>query len=244
MKKLIVLYVGRVFGSLAPLLTALFFFASSLGIRAQPEVPNSQPFKRSVTVADAIDLTRLADPDYFHGGDSTGRISLFSPDRKLFLILLRKGNLGKNTNEFSLLLYHAAEALRSPKPEVLLKMSSSSSRDAISHVRWLSNNRTILFLGENPGQMSQVYQFEVYDRHLVKRTNSAFSVTNYDCSADGRTILFAANSSPKTISADEMVYHEGVVIRDQSLGDLQAGRYGQPKWTRTLHTTRRTFRGS
>ena len=103
-----------------------------------------------MTVADAIGMARLADDYYFRGGPSAGRVAHFSPDGKQFIITLRKGNAEQNTNEFSLLLFHTADALRSPKPEVLLTMSSSSNRDAIKNVNWLEDSETVaVFHGGN-----------------------------------------------------------------------------------------------
>src|SRR5882762_7660566 len=87
--------------------------------------------KRPITVADAIGMIRLADPDYFQSGSSQGRVVQFSPDGKKFVVALRKGNLDKNANEFSLLLFQSADAFSPPKPDRLLTKSSSSNRDAI-----------------------------------------------------------------------------------------------------------------
>src|SRR5260370_28158084 len=60
--------------------------------------------KRSVTVADVIATTRLADPSYLLSGAWKGPVGQFSPNGNHFLILLRKANLERDTNEFTLLL--------------------------------------------------------------------------------------------------------------------------------------------
>src|SRR5713101_6387745 len=69
--------------------------------------------KRPVTVADAIGMTRLA-------ADDTSLIpsppARFSPGGKQFILVLKKGDLEKNTNEFSLLRFRTSEAFRSPRP--------------------------------------------------------------------------------------------------------------------------------
>jgi len=190
----------------------------------------SQPLDKHLsTVQDAIRMTRLAAPEYFHGNDVSGRVATFSPDGKLFAIVLRKGNLEQNTNEFSLLVYRTADPLRSPKPNVLLRMSSSSNREAITQIRWLSDSETILFLGENPGESSQVYQLNVHTKQLMKRTSSAAPISDYDCAPDGRVILFRVDTPHDQYPGPdkEQIRRQGVVITDQTLQDLLAGRYGR-----------------
>jgi dipeptidyl aminopeptidase/acylaminoacyl peptidase len=215
------------------LFLGLSWFATPV-LHAQPQSPPSK--KRPSTVEDAIRMTRLAGSDYFSGADSKGRVAQFSPDGRLFVIVLRKGNVEQNTNEFSLLLYRTADAFRSPKPEILLKMSSSSNRDAITQVRWLSDSQTILFVGENPGEISQVLQLDVRTRRLITRTSSLVPISAYDCTPDGRTVLFEADiphdHSPSP--GEEQVQRNGIVIAGQTLQDLLAGRYGQPNWGQQL----------
>jgi beta-lactamase regulating signal transducer with metallopeptidase domain len=90
--------------------------------------------KRAITVADLIETTRLADQKYFSGHSAEGRVAQFSPDSKQFVILLRKGNIRHNTNEYSLFLFRTAAALGTPQPDLLLTMAS-----------WLSNRRSMRF---------------------------------------------------------------------------------------------------
>src|SRR5260370_40487669 len=113
---------------------ALFAFSLFVGTFIAFGQSISHQEKRLVTVADAIGMTRFSDDYYFRGGSSAGRIARFSPDGTHFTITVKKGNAQLNTNEFSILLFHTADALLSPKPEVLLTMSSSSNRDGIKNV--------------------------------------------------------------------------------------------------------------
>src|SRR5262249_30575733 len=113
--------------------------------------------RRPVMIEDAIAMRRLADPVYVGGGSSTGRVALFSPDGTKFIVVLRKGNVGNNTNEYSLLLWETDEIFRSPKPDSLLTLTSSSNRPAIQAVSWLNDNTTIFFLGEHAGEVQQLY---------------------------------------------------------------------------------------
>jgi hypothetical protein len=66
---------------------------------------------RAVTVEDAIEMTRLADPGYLGGGGSAGRVAIFSPDKSRFAVVLRKGH---NSNEYSLILWQTRGYLARP----------------------------------------------------------------------------------------------------------------------------------
>ena len=178
--------------------------------------------KRPIGVADVIAMTRLAGDDSFLGGDSGGRVASFSPDARRFAVVLRKGNWEKNTNEFSVDLFETEDAIHSPRPDVLLTMASSSNRDAIRMLKWL-DNENIAFLGENPGEVAQVYTFNLRTRRLKKRTHHPQAITSYDISSDGREIVFAADSPPTKITEAEETRRSGIVIADQDLSDLLAG---------------------
>ncbi len=137
--------------------------------------------RRFLTVADAIRTTRLADAEYRGGTPSTGRVAQFSPDGKRFAIVLVKGNLESNTNEFSMVLYETSNAFAGPRPNILLRMSSSSNRPAISRIKWLEDNDTITFLGEKIGELPQVYALHAATRRLNQLTHHPSSASNSSC---------------------------------------------------------------
>src|SRR6266481_1003096 len=60
---------------------------------------------RPVTVADSIGMKTLADSNYFVGYSVVDPVVHFSPDGTKFVVVLRKGNLQQNTNEYSLFLW-------------------------------------------------------------------------------------------------------------------------------------------
>src|SRR6476620_7497223 len=132
------------------LLSGFLLFVSGPLADAQPR----QNHKRCPTEEDAIRMARIAGRGEMnsYGGALTEDFAYFSPDRKQFVIVVKKGNLEKNTNDYSLLLFRASEAFKSPTPRVLASMSSSSNREAVTDVVWLSDNDSVLFLGENPGE--------------------------------------------------------------------------------------------
>jgi dipeptidyl aminopeptidase/acylaminoacyl peptidase len=183
---------------------------------AEDQTVNARP----ITVADAIRMTRLGNPEYFDGHRAKGRVAQFSPDGKHFVVVLRKGNAEDNTNEYSMLLYETSKAFESPNADVLVKISSSSNRPAMEAVKWLDDNDTICFLGEDSGQGPQVYAVNVSTRKTRKLTDHPTPVVAYDISGDGRTILFAADPSCKGIFTTEEARRNGVRIDRQNLWDL------------------------
>src|ERR1700733_10050903 len=89
----------------------------SIGVSGEDSVSrdatSSQEQKRLITVADAIGMTKVADRVQ---SDLAGNIAQISPDGKKCVVLLRKGNLERNTNDYSLLLWDARTLFTSTTP--------------------------------------------------------------------------------------------------------------------------------
>ena len=221
---------------LSPAGILLLMFCSTYGFCVHAEEPTlvlrsgqakseSAPGKRPVTVADAIQMTRLGDQSYTDGGPSKGVVAKFSPDGKRFVVLLRKGNLENNTNEYSLILFETDEVFQSPKPRVLLSMSSSSNRPAIKNVMWRDDNDTILFLGEHPRETTQLYSLQCSSKALTKLTNHATNLSWFLAAAKGDEIVFAAED-PEVSLVNENSARQGIAVTSQPLNELIAGKHG------------------
>src|SRR5690242_16738912 len=66
--------------------------------------------KRPITVSDIVSMTRVAGSPYFAYQPKSG-FAVFSPDGTKFAIVLVRGNVTKNMNDYSLLLFRTANAL-------------------------------------------------------------------------------------------------------------------------------------
>jgi hypothetical protein len=181
--------------------------------------------KRPVTVADSIQMTRLADTRYTDGVSSKGMVAKYSLDGKHFVVLLKKGDLEENTNEYSLVLFQTSDVFQSPKPQVLISLSSSSNRPAIDNVRWLDDNDTILFLGEHHGERAQLYSLKSSSRELTKLTNHATNLTSFVSTARGEVIVYTAEN-PVSTFLTESVKRQGIAVTSESVTDLIRGSYG------------------
>ncbi len=179
-----------------------------------------------ITIADAIRMTKLADPDYWLGAPSRGHVAQFSPDGKQFVVVVRKGNLEQNTNEYSMLLWRTEEVFRSPAPRVLLTMSSSSNRQAIHDVEWLPDNETVEFLGENPGERGQLYAFSIKAGKLRKVSKSPENLLAYSTTPDGDQVAYIAEGPAESLW-DEKARQQGINISRQILYKLLIGQRGE-----------------
>jgi dipeptidyl aminopeptidase/acylaminoacyl peptidase len=166
---------------------------------------------RPAMVSDSIGMVQVGTPP------------TFSPDGKEFVIVTRRGNLQKNANDFSVLSFHTADAFRSPRPQVLLTLSSPSNNAAISNVRWLRDNKTIVFLGEKkPGQKQQIFSLNVETRQLIQLTRSPTDILAFDTTTNLRSIVFLARQ-PLTSVFDQTSRARGLAVSEQSLADLVVG---------------------
>jgi hypothetical protein len=177
--------------------------------------------KRPVTIEDAIEMTRLADPYYVGGGSSNGRVAELSPDKTKFVVVLRKGHIDSNTNEYSLLLWRTQELFGSAKPEILLTLSSSSNRPAVQSVHWQKDSETLLFLGEHAGETQQLYSFNSRTRKLKRVTNSPTNVLSYGV---GGTNLIAYTAEPLPNTVNSSWQRLGRPISTQLITDVLLGR--------------------
>ena len=197
------------------LLSVAVLFASCEGM-ALPQQKKSR-----ISVAETIPMTVWANDGYFLGGKPDSPVAVFSPDWAQFVILVSKGNIDRNTNEYSLLLFRTKDVVRQTlPPTTLLTMSSSSNRPAIKHVKWLTND-SLIFIGEKERGTAQVYRFNVSTKNLKTLTESPTPVEAFDVSNDGRRLVYEADSPRKwTLDAKEVERHGVLVSKEDPLNIL------------------------
>ena len=181
--------------------------------------------KRPVTVADSIRMTRLGDSIYSAGATSKGITAKFSPDGKHFVVVLKKGNLESNTNEYSLVLFQTSEVLQAAEPRVLVSLFSASNRPAIDSVLWLTDNDTILFLGERPGEPTALYSLKCSSMQLTKLISRSTNLTSFATTAGRDVIVYAATNKALTFLTKGTA-RNGIAIKSELVIDLIRGNYG------------------
>jgi dipeptidyl aminopeptidase/acylaminoacyl peptidase len=202
------------------LLLGLALLGSNAVMEAQQEA-----HKRYPTEADAIRMVRIAGRGSIneYAGVLTDDFAYFSPDHQSFVIVLKKGNLERNTNDYSLLFFRTSEAFDVPKPRILVSMSSSSNREAITDVAWLSDNDTILFRGENPGETSQLYSVSSKSGALRKLTSYPTNLIEFSSDARGQTIVYAVERTASPVLTDQ-TEREGVTVAGEDMSELILGK--------------------
>ncbi|MGA2811778.1 MAG: hypothetical protein ABSG16_10300 [Candidatus Acidiferrum sp.] len=203
---------------------ALLAAIELLGFAPGAAAKQQKAMKHPVTEEDAIRMVRIAGTGSIssYAGTLTEDFAYFSPNEQQFVLVLKKGNLERNTNDYSLLLFKTKEVFASPQPTVLAALSSSSNREAITDVVWLSDNDTVLFRGENPGETSQLYCVSATSGVLRKLTNQATNLVEFSSDARGHTIVYAAEKpKPKVLS--EQSAREGVVVANEDMSELLMG---------------------
>ena len=178
--------------------------------------------KRPVTVADAIRMTRIAGSGYPSLRPKSG-FTVFSSDGKHFAIVVARGNVEKNTNEYSLLVFRTADVFDASTPRTLVSFLSSSNREGIVDLRWSKDNETIYFLGANANDPAQLYSVQCSSGELKKLTSNKTSLVSYALSKEGDTIVFAAER-PEIDVVNEDVLKRGFHVMAESLPDLIRGQ--------------------
>jgi len=201
----------------------LLFVVAPPGIGSDRLVSNAgDSIKRPVTVADAIEMTKVGDLDLYWGSPFSDRLAHFSPDGTKVVVIARRGNLESNTKDYSLLLWRTDELLRSEPPRTILTMSSSSNRQGIKDLVWLPESETVAFLGEHPGELQQVYIYNIRTRILKKITHHRTNVLAFSLIPGGEELAYVAEGPVLNIW-DDQSRRQGIVVSTQQLSELIRG---------------------
>jgi dipeptidyl aminopeptidase/acylaminoacyl peptidase len=195
----------------------------AFGMFSDAQMVTNEPPTRVATVADSISMTQFKLPGF------DAKPPAFSPDGKHFVVITYRGNLARNANDASLLLFDNKAPFRPSRGEVLLAWSSASNDPALSNVRWVADNKTVLFVGEQSGQTQQIYSIDVQTRKLEQLTHHPSDILDFDATPDLRTIAYIARPQVADL-LDEPTRTRGLVISDQMVGDLTSGHRPSSAW--------------
>ena len=189
--------------------------------KGQAQSRSEDENRRTVTIPDAIRMTRIAGHKaMLHtGGGLAKDFASFSPDRKHFVVVTKKGNLEKNTTEYSMLLYKVDEVFDNPHPRTLVSFASSSNREGINEVSWHDSD-TILFLGEGPGGMSQLYSVNCESGEVKRLTSHPTNLLAYSVAERNGRIAYVAEVPPMQF---KNVPSTGFHVSGESFPDVLTG---------------------
>jgi hypothetical protein len=180
--------------------------------------PKNAMGRRRITVADCIRMTGLPDGFYEAQDPSNSEVADWSPDGTKFTVTLKRGNIERNTTDYSLVLFDVTKTFKSPKHQVLITFASSSNRPAIARVKWLDNG-DILFLGERPNELQRLFEYSLATKKIRILVSWSTNVLAYAATSDLSAIIFLAEE-PKTASLSDEDRRRGIVISTQPLVDL------------------------
>ena len=208
------------------LVAVVAFFLSqvlSCGLLGQVSVSVAPP---ALTIKDSIEISRLADSDYFIGNLKKDHVAHFSPNGKSFFIVSRKADLATNSNLYSIILFKALYPLERPFHRTVLQLRSTTNYPAISDARWLSDNRTITFLGAINNGKPQVYAFQVGHRRLRQLTHRKGAIIDYRTTMNGRELVYLIPASDSLDKQTERRFKATISVTGQALSDILRGQTG------------------
>lgn len=200
-------------------------FLSSVALNTLSGQGTREISKRPVTVADVVTMTRLGEPLYVgsRGVGPKQDFASFSPDGSRVAFVVTKGNLERNVNQYTLLVFRTADLFDHPVSRRLLTFSSASNHQGISALKWLKDNDTILFLGSREAQPTQLYSIRCSSGELKQLTKHLSPLRSYAMSPDGRMVVYAADEAPRSVVTKSVKLH-GLDVTSDELPDLLAGK--------------------
>lgn len=201
---------------------AIFGVLLAVSVPVARQARASSNAKRPVTVADTINMTRIAGTS-FPGVRPKSGFALFSPDHTLFAAVLSKGNTERNTNDYSIVLFHTKSVFRGVPGKTILTFSSSSNRAGIFNLRWLADNDTILFLGSRGNEPTQLYSIVCTSGKLTQLTHHSTSLVSYSYAERVGRYVYAAEPAEFSIMNRQVLRH-GLTVGSENVADLIRGR--------------------
>lgn len=161
----------------------------TIALQDRSDGPASTP----VTVEDAIRMVRIQDR---YGMDP--RFVAFSPDGSRFAVVVWRGDLERDVNLYSLLVFDVEAALARPRttPDAVLTIpfpgdSLDQTATPIEQLSFLADNRTVTFLGTLEGEPRQVHAVDTHTGEVRALTRHPTAVAAYALGADGTLELYA-----------------------------------------------------
>ncbi len=161
--------------------------------------------KRPFTVVDAVTMVELSVPNVEDGSYISSDFNI-SPDNRYFLIVTRQGNLASGLNDYRLILYKTESVIDfinnkdkdiSSIGTILGLFSSVSNRPGIRDIKWLPDNRTLVFIGETSEKpIAQIYAIDIFSKKIDQLTNHPKAVFTYDMNDAGDIIFTAGKPVP------------------------------------------------
>jgi Tol biopolymer transport system component len=174
--------------------------------------------KRPFTVADSIEATQVL-------YDRAIGPALVSPDEKGYLVVLQRGDVGRNGSWVELLFGSLASlksAGRATTVSGLFTRSTAAVRDLVQNVRWLNDNRHVVFLWDDGQERPRIVSVDVRTHRMQTLVRHSTTIVRYDVSPDGQTIVFMARS-PREMVKNAILERTGFAVSHDVIWPLLRG---------------------
>lgn len=182
------------------------------------------------TVEDAVRMVRIQQGVEVRLGDSV----VFSPDRLTFAAVLWHGDIQRDTNVHTLVVFsRPTESSPFRGPRTILEWTFpgdpiEQKAAAFEQLRFQPDNRTISFLGRHGRANPQVFAVDVDTRVLRQLTHHATAVRDYALGAKGEVFYSALADSDEELRRRLRFEHDGVFLWDPTLFAVSEGRRMAP----------------
>ncbi len=181
--------------------------------------------KTVVTISDCIEMTRI-----MVSSSSDHRVVTFSPDGSKFATVVYRGDLKRNINLYSLLVFDTGQRRRAnPEPIATIEFEDDpwdQLASPIERMTFQGDNRSIVFIGRFKGEPAQVYRIDVGNGALQKLTDHPHRVRNYALGPDGNLVMFAAEF-PFDPELKRRLERDGFWAADARVGGAGTGKPGR-----------------
>lgn len=154
---------------------------------------------------------------------SDGSLAAISPDGNQAAAITWQGDLKRNVNTYSLIVFDLkAVALGNAGPRVILKRDFAGDKNdnraaPFTSLTFLSDNRTIAFLGRDGSQPEQVYSVNIENGKLRQWTRHPTAVRTFAFGPDGNLRAFSAVADPIGGGHKERLANDGVFMWDREV---------------------------
>lgn len=224
----------RLLPFLAPILPSCAAIASVL-LLALPAKSRTAPAwhgaeRRPLTVADCIEARTLV--------SSFGKDPVrLSPRGDKYLVIVKRGDLARNGEWYDLLVGGTGSLDAASRLDRVARLFTTSTAERpLQQVRWLSDDRHILFLWDPQGEVPQIFEVDTASRQIRSLTHHRTKIVRYAASRNGRTIIFMSEAAHSR-AQDRRMLRTGFAVTNQSIFALLEGNVDG--WTPWSHF--RTF---
>lgn len=164
--------------------------APPFSLNRQDEVePQRESSAQPISVEDLVRFANFGDPNALRFNSFPKDVAIPSPDGRYIAVLLRKGNIEKETNDAELFVYAVSKLFGDARPRKVAELSSATNEQPIAMVRWLPDSKSLVFAGTHGEEPSQVYRVDLRTQRVEKLTNGSTSLITYGIARAGDRIV-------------------------------------------------------